>query len=204
MRWMKPKPRSGARLAAVGAVGVVALAMVGLSAGSATAAPTAATVATVAAAATHDQQLETARAYAVAANPGATVVFAGASIANPGDLSRWEFIFMVDGTTRYGVSLKANGDLGWKSSVPNCLFPVPCETLPVETWVSSPADAVAAIAKTDARFAGGVSVVLYGKNPEATQYHGNPTYYVTSTMVGYQGLHTWRYDPVSQMVGLPF
>ncbi len=204
MRWMKPKPRSGTRLAAVGAAAVVALTMVGLSAGSATAAPTAATVATVASAATHDQQLETARAYAVAANPGASVVFAGAQVVKPSTENKYEFVFMVDGTTRYGVSLKGDGGLGWKSSVPNCLFPVPCETLPVETWVSSPADAVAAIARTDARFAGDVTTILYGKNPEATQYHGNPTYYVTSTMVGYQGTHTWRYDPVSQMIGLPF
>ena len=75
---------------------------------------------------------------------------------------------------------------------------------PVETWVSSPADAIAAIASTDARFTGDVTAVLYGKNPEVTEYHGNPTYYVTSTMVGYTGVHTWRFDPVRQTVGLPF
>ena len=195
MVWKKTKPRSGPRwLAVVAAMAVGALVLVGLASGTAAAAPTAVS---------HEQQLETARAYAEAANPRASVVFAGAQIVKPGVTDQYDFVFMVDGTTRYGVSLKSNGSLGWKSTVPNCLFPVPCESLPVETWVSSPAEAIGAIASTDARFAGEVSAVLYGKNPEVTEYHGNPTYYVTSTMVGYTGVHTWRFDPVHQRVGRP-
>ncbi len=196
MMWRRTKPRFGSRwLAVVAAMAVGALVLVGLTSGTAAAAPTAVS---------HEQQLETARAYAKGANPGASVVFAGVMIVKPGVVDQYDFVFMVDGVTRYGVSLKSNGSLGWKSTVPNCLFPVPCEALPVETWVSSPSEAIAAIASTDARFAGGASSVLYGKNPEITEYHGNPTYYVTSTMVGYTGTHTWRYDPVAQRVGLPF
>lgn len=68
-------------------------------------------------------------AYAEAANPGAAVVFARAQIVKPGVIDQWDFVFMVNGTTRYGVSLKNNGSFGWKSTVPNCLFPVPCESL---------------------------------------------------------------------------
>ena len=152
-------------MAVLAAMAVGMLVLVGLGSGTATAATTAVS---------HDQQLATARAYAEGANPGASVVFAGVQIVKPGVVDQYDFVFMVDGTTRYAVSLKSNGSLGWKSTVPNCLIPVPCDTLPVEKWVSSPSEAITAIASTDARFAGGVSSVVYGKNAEPTAVPREP------------------------------